>query len=144
MPCESDPETEHIGKLVLEHFQIPCIRVDLTQEFYHLAGCSYSMDGVHGQLSGIIKRYRDSHLLKALTQRKLRATGNIKARLRMITLYHIAQLTGGIVISTDNLSEFWMGFWTLNGDVGDFAIQQVLKGLKNIQLQSARSSRGSP
>ena len=57
--------------------------------------------------------------------------GNIKARLRMITLYDLARKTNGIVLSTDNLSEFNMGFWTINGDVGDYGpIQNIWKGLE--------------
>ena len=47
--------------------------------------------------------------------------GNIKARMRMIYLYNLAARTGGIVISNDNLTEFNLGFWTICGDVGDFA-----------------------
>jgi nicotinamide-nucleotide amidase len=46
--------------------------------------------------------------------------GNIKARLRMITLYDIASKEGGIVIDTDNLTEHFLGFWTLHGDESDF------------------------
>ena len=46
--------------------------------------------------------------------------GNIKARLRMITLYDIASRMGGIVVDTDNLTEHFLGFWTLHGDDGDF------------------------
>ena len=46
--------------------------------------------------------------------------GNIKARLRMITLYDIASKRGGIVIDTDNLTEHFLGFFTVNGDVADF------------------------
>lgn len=46
--------------------------------------------------------------------------GNIKARLRMIMLYNIASIKNGIVIDTDNLSEHYLGFWTIHGDVGDF------------------------
>jgi nicotinamide-nucleotide amidase len=56
----------------------------------------------------------------------------------MITLYHIAQLTSGIVISTDNYSEYWMGFWTINGDVGDLApIQQIFKGKELYDIAKA-------
>ena len=138
MPCESDPEAERIGKLVLDHFKIPKLRVDLTQEYHFLMGRLYSMEGVYGQLSNILKNYEDYELLNTLPQRKQRAAGNIKARLRMITLYHIAQLTGGIVVSTDNFSELWMGFWTLNGDVGDIApIQQIWKGLEEYSIAEA-------
>ncbi len=46
--------------------------------------------------------------------------GNIKARLRMITLYDLASKSNGIVIDTDNLTESYLGFWTLKGDEGDF------------------------
>ena len=45
--------------------------------------------------------------------------GNIKARMRMIYLYNLAQENSGIVIDNDNKSEHELGFWTLNGDVGD-------------------------
>lgn len=48
------------------------------------------------------------------------AQGNIKARLRMMYLYNLASLTHGIVMDTDNLTEHYLGFWTIHGDVGDF------------------------
>lgn len=47
--------------------------------------------------------------------------GNIKARIRMIHLYDKASKYGGIVLDTDNLSEHFLGFWTLHGDVGDYS-----------------------
>ncbi|SDY61771.1 NAD(+) synthase [Citreimonas salinaria] len=54
--------------------------------------------------------------------------GNIRARLRMITLYDQAHRWGGLVASTDNFSELGAGFWTLHGDVGDLApVQSLLK-----------------
>ncbi len=54
--------------------------------------------------------------------------GNMKARLRMMYLYHEAKKYNGLVLSTDNLTEYMLGFWTLHGDVGDFApIQQLFK-----------------
>lgn len=46
--------------------------------------------------------------------------GNIKARLRMMYLYHCASIYKGIVMDTDNYSEHQLGFWTLHGDEGDF------------------------
>lgn len=46
--------------------------------------------------------------------------GNIKARLRMLTLYDIASRTKGLVVDTDNLTEHFLGFWTIHGDDGDF------------------------
>ena len=52
--------------------------------------------------------------------------GNIRARLRMITLYNRASQLNGLVGSTDNFSELAAGFWTLHGDVGDIAPIQSL------------------
>lgn len=61
------------------------------------------------------------------TRTKIRR-GNIRARLRMITLYNLASMEGGLVASTDNFSELGAGFWTLHGDVGDLSpIQSLLK-----------------
>lgn len=45
--------------------------------------------------------------------------GNIQARLRMNYLFNLASLYHGIVIGTDNRTEWNLGFWTLHGDVGD-------------------------
>ena len=45
--------------------------------------------------------------------------GNIKARLRMIHLYNLAQDRKGIVVDNDNLTEHLLGFWTIGGDIGD-------------------------
>ncbi len=52
--------------------------------------------------------------------------GNIKARIRMIYLYNLAQQHKGLVLSTDNFTEYLEGFWTLHGDVGDFGMIQEL------------------
>ena len=46
--------------------------------------------------------------------------GNIKARLRMIYLYDLANYTSGLVMDTDNLTEHYLGFFTIHGDVCDF------------------------
>jgi len=138
MPCESKPEVERIARLVLDHFNIPAIKVDLTFEYHALMARFYASGSVQDQLTQIAEDYKDEKLLQQIIHRKTRAAGNIKVRLRMITLYHIAQLTGGLVVSTDNLSEFWMGFWTLNGDVGDYSpIQNVWKGLEEYTLAKA-------
>ena len=45
--------------------------------------------------------------------------GNIKARLRMIYLYDLANYTKGLVMDTDNLTEHYLGFFTIHGDVCD-------------------------
>jgi len=73
--------------------------------------------------------YLDSPLLGLIPQDHPRtrvAHGNIKCRLRMISLLHLAQLEGGIYLDTDDLSEELMGFWTRHGDEGDVKIIQHL------------------
>lgn len=135
MPCESDPQTGRIATMVLKHFKIPYIKIDLTYEFHFIMSKFYSDEGLYSQLVRILNYYGDSHTIKNLVYQKSKATGNIKARLRMITLYHIARPVNGIVVSTDNLSEFYMGFWTINGDVGDISpVQYVLKGLEEYSI----------
>jgi NAD+ synthetase len=63
-------------------------------------------------------------LMKATcAQRHIMTTigaGNIKARLRMITLYNEANYFSGCVMDTDNLTEHYLGFFTIHGDVGDY------------------------
>ena len=50
--------------------------------------------------------------------------GNLKARRRMSYLYNLAGMHNGMVLSTDNFSEYLLGFWTLHGDVGDYGMFQ--------------------
>lgn len=57
------------------------------------------------------------------SQRHLMTTigqGNIKARLRMMYLYNEANYFKGLVMDTDNLTEHFLGFFTIHGDVCDF------------------------
>lgn len=70
------------------------------------------------------------------------AEGNIKARLRMITAYHMANIFKGCVLSTDNYSEYNMGFWTLHGDVGDISPIQFIN--KGFELQYIAKALGIP
>ena len=62
-------------------------------------------------------------LMKATcSQRHLPTTigqGNLKSRLRMMYLYDLANYTKGLVMDTDNLTEHYLGFFTIHGDQGD-------------------------
>ena len=46
-------------------------------------------------------------------------SGNIKARLRMIYLRHLASLHKGVVLDNDNFTEWNLGFYTVGGDQFD-------------------------
>lgn len=82
--------------------------------------------------------------LEELAGRTPIANGNIQARCRMIHLYDIASIRKGLVMSTDNQTEYQLGFWTIHGDVGDFdPIQDLWKtevyGLANYLRDRYRS-----
>jgi len=64
------------------------------------------------------------------------AQGNIKARIRMIFLYHVAYMYKGCVLGTDQLDELLTGFWTLHGDVGDVSPLQFIP--KTVEYDLAR------
>ena len=67
---------------------------------------------IHGGTSGILDEMARVGI-DASRQTKV----NLPSRIRMATLYAIAQSEeGGIVINTSNLSEDWVGYCTLYGD----------------------------
>lgn len=100
LPSSTNEGNENIvAKEVIENF------CDFeTSEIYNIS------DKIENILSGL-----DVHNSSPLT------IGNIKARFRMMMLYDKASKYGGIVLDTDNLSEHFLGFWTLHGDVGDYS-----------------------
>lgn len=66
---------------------------------------------------------KDMFVVETLSEKQTPiANGNIQARLRMAYLYNIAGINKGIVIDTDNLTEHYLGFYTIHGDQGDFNI----------------------
>lgn len=57
------------------------------------------------------------------------ALGNIKSRVRMITLYYHSNLYGGMVVGTTNRSEYMVGYYTKFGD-GACDIEPIIHLLK--------------
>lgn len=108
MPIHQNPIENTLGRLAAEKFCSELIVSDLTEESDLLV-----------KNLGAASCFSDSKSNKV-------REGNIRARLRMITLYNLAHRYGGIVGSTDNFSEYSVGFWTLHGDVGDVAPIQAL------------------
>lgn len=110
LPIESNTNQEilraaAIGKLTCDDFR----EIDLTNTFYHIC------DDI--ELENDEMKYSHNDKIRF---------GNIKARVRMIQLYQLAHYHKGIVLSTDNFSEYMLGFWTIHGDVGDFGMIQNL------------------
>lgn len=73
----------------------------------------------------------NSYFLEELEEMPSRtpiANGNLQARCRMQHLYDLASRNKGLVMSTDNQTEYQLGFWTIHGDVGDYdPIQDLWK-----------------
>lgn len=112
MPIYQKSEETELGQEVCSSLGIQTEIRDLTKTF----------DAVYDQFVGF-----DSSLARPGTSPMIRG-GNLRARLRMMTLYDIAGANGGFVASTDNFSELAAGFWTLHGDVGDVSpIQSLTK-----------------
>ncbi len=107
------------GRLVGEVFCTDFEEIDLTAEYSIMKA---GIDGREGTLG-------DDRADKI-------RLGNVKARLRMIYLYNIAQLKGGMVLSTDNFTELLLGFWTLHGDVGDYGMVQNLWKMEVYELST--------
>lgn len=126
LPCHSDPRHTTLGKKVIKAFGAELLEIDLTGAFDHLE--KFVLSPVAQEL--ISYHHEDAQ------GRYRTAQGNVKARLRMaLGTYYVANMVNGIVLSTDNYSEYWMGFWTLHGDVGDFGmIQELWKGDELVQI----------
>lgn len=100
------------GRMIGEAYMTDFNDIDLTDAYFNL------------QLYVIENFDNEDENSKAF---KIRM-GNVKARIRMIYLYELAGKNRGMVLSTDNLTELLLGFWTLHGDVGDYGmIQQLWK-----------------
>lgn len=114
LPIHQNPQETARGVEACESLGLDHIQVDLSEPY----------DGMLNfyQSTGLDFSEKDFS-----TATRMRA-GNIRARLRMITLYNLASRHKGFVASTDNFSELAAGFWTLHGDVGDVApIQSLTK-----------------
>jgi NAD+ synthase len=92
MPCHSQPEDARYARLLVEALAIPTQEVDLT------AACDA--------------------LMAALPQGSAIASANVKPRLRMTTLYYLAQVHGYLVAGTGNKPEMMVGYFTKYGDGG--------------------------
>lgn len=92
MPCESNPFDMECAYEVIDSLELEAEMHTLTD--------------VYDKLVGILPE--SSSLVR----------GNLKARLRMMTLYHHAALNNYLVVGTGNKSEEYIGYFTKYGDGG--------------------------
>lgn len=122
MPCHSDPADEADARLVADHFQAPALRVDLAPAFDALtASAQNALDAVPAALRGARAAADDIRARMPLA--------NVKPRLRMTTLYFVANSLNYLVAGTGNRAELTIGYFTKYGDGGVdvLPIGQLLK-----------------
>ena len=98
MPCHSQPEDKAHAQAVASKSAIPTVEVVLDDIFSALLQAlpDYKADSTA------------SHIAQA----------NLKVRLRMLTLYYIANQRGYMVAGSSNRSEISVGYFTKYGDGG--------------------------
>ncbi len=113
MPCNSIKTDLEDARLVAKTFDVPFLEVNLSNTYNELENT------INSSLTNM-KLNKDSQI-------------NIKPRLRMTTLYAIAQTLGYLVIGTGNLCESIVGYTTKWGDgasdfnpIANFTVDEVL------------------
>jgi NAD+ synthase len=109
LPCHSDPEDERDARLVAAHFSLPTVRVDLSDAYdAAVAAVQPAMQALAGALQA----------KPADPSGARRPLANVKPRLRMTTLYFLANSLDYLVAGTGNRSEQAIGYFTKHGDGG--------------------------
>ncbi len=98
MPCHSNPDDKTHAQTVADKFDIPTVEVVL--------------DSIYEAFIKKLPEFKDNPELKHLAQ------ANLKPRLRMITLYYIANQLRYMVVGSGNRSEVAIGYFTKHGDGG--------------------------
>lgn len=109
----------HVGETFCDKFEV--YRLERSYRAALFDACADA-----GDVNMANSYYLDE--LEEMPSRTPIANGNLQARCRMMYLYDIAGRYKGLVMSTDNQTEYQLGFWTIHGDVGDFdPIQDLWK-----------------
>lgn len=123
LPIKNKNDEFDVSKLVGEAFCNDFAVCPMTRLYHAALKEVYQVENMERHESA----YTIEELEQANGQTKI-ANGNIQARLRMMFLYNLASINKGLVMSTDNQTEYQLGFWTIHGDVGDFdPIQDLWK-----------------
>ena len=136
MPCHSDPRDEEDARLVADHFRISTVRVDLGSTYDHLT------EVLRQPMLALPERHFPdlAHGTEDIRAQVPRA--NIKPRLRMTTLYFLANTLNYLVAGTGNRSELAIGYFTKYGDGGVDLLP--IGGLLKSEVVAAARELGVP
>lgn len=110
LPCHSDPDDERDALIVAQHFSLPTLRVDLAPAYDAVVAAAQPA------MQALPRYVRDTATADPLRGRLPLA--NIKPRLRMTTLYYLANSLDYLVAGTSNRSEVAIGYFSKYGDGG--------------------------
>lgn len=109
LPCHSDPDDDRDATVIATHFGLSVVRIDLAPTY----------DLLVNDLKTMFLQISDEQATASGTSADLKAQlplANIKPRLRMSTLYFIANSLNYLVAGTGNRSELTIGYFTKYGD----------------------------
>jgi NAD+ synthase len=115
LPCDSNSKDAERARIVAKNLGIKTDTVDLAPAF---------------------RCFGD-----ALPEADKKTLGNLKSRLRMLTLYYYANMNNSLVLGTSNKTEIAIGYFTKYGDsaadlepIGGLYKTQVLELAKHIEI----------
>lgn len=116
----------------------------LAVEFIEPSHCVTTniFDGAQGIHNEVLRALDSEGLLTASDGQIDFSKGNVKARARMVTQYHLAGILGGLVLGTDHSAENITGFFTKWGDGACDLIP--LFGLSKRQVRQVAKELGAP
>lgn len=115
LPIKNKEDEFSVSKLVGEAFCTD-FKIKNLQKSYQAALLDACLD--EGEANEANSYFLDE--LEDMPSRTPIANGNLQARCRNHHLYDLAGRKRGMVMSTDNQSEYQLGFWTRHGDEGDY------------------------
>src|SRR3954471_8588952 len=134
MPCHSDPRDEADATLVADHFAIPTLRVDLAPTYDQFTAI------VQQALTRLPAEQFGAGPADDIKARVPMA--HVKPRLRMTTLYFVANTLNYMVVGTGNRSELSIGYFTKYGDGGVDLLP--IGGLLKSEVRDAARALGVP
>jgi len=112
LPCHSDPQDATDAKLAADHFRVPAITIDLAAAYDSLLG------DFGKALSTLPMDQQPVGTANEIDIRMRVPIANVKPRLRMASLYYVANSLDYLVAGTGNRSELTIGYFTKYGDGG--------------------------
>lgn len=112
MPCHSDPRDEADGRLAADAFGVTAIRVDLGSAYDTLLGT------LENAMVDLPAAQGSAPFAPDVDPKAALPLANVKPRLRMASLYFVANSLNYLVAGTGNRSELTIGYFTKYGDGG--------------------------